>query len=201
MKYAEQLQPEIAQERAQWPTVMKDVDPKHLHFLDESCAKTIMTRLYGRARRGQRVIDYVPDGRWESWTMLGALTALGAGPMLTYSGGTDVATMTTYVTECLAPTLGAGDVVVMDNLSAHKHADVVTAIEATGAKVCFLPRYSPDLNPIELMWSKIKTYLRKAKARTTEALITAIREALETITATDALNWLRHCGYGVALTL
>jgi transposase len=200
VRYAEQLQPEIAQERAQWPTVMQDVDPKRLHFLDESCAKTIMTRLYGRARRGQRVIDYVPDGRWESWTMLGALTALGAGPKLTDSGGTDVATMTTYVTECLAPTLGAGDVVVMDILSAHKHADVVAAIEATGAKVCFLPRYSPDLNPIELMWSKIKTYLRKAKARTTETLITAIREALETITATDALGWLRHCGFGVALT-
>ena len=191
MRYAEPLEPEIAAERAQWPTAMQRIELKRLHFLDESCAKTIMTRLYGRAKRGQRVIDYVPDGRWESWTMLGALTLSGAGPMFTYSGGTDVATMTTYVTECLAPSLGAGDVVVMDNLSAHKHADVVTAIEATGAKVSFLPRYSPDLNPIELMWSKIKSYLRKAKARTTETLITA----------TDALHWFRHCGYGVALTL
>ena len=154
-----------------------------------------MTRLYGRARRGQRVVEYVPDGRWEAYTILGALTALGAGPMLTYSGGTDVATMTTYVTECLAPTLNAGDVVIMDNLSAHKHPDVIAALEATGAKVKLLPRDSPDFNPIELMWSKIKTFLRSAKARTTDALITAIRQALETITPQDAQNWLRHCGY------
>lgn len=120
--------------------------------------------------------------------------------MLTYSGGTDVATMTTYVTECLAPTLNADDVVIMDNLSAHKNPDVIAAIEATRAKVYFLPRYSPDLNPIEMMWSKIKTFLRSAKARTTEALITAIRQALDTITPKDALNWLRHCGYCVAHT-
>lgn len=179
---------------------MQDVDPKHLHFLDESCAKTIMTRLYGQAKRGQRVIDYVPDGRWESWTMLGALTASGEVLMRTDPGGTDVATMTTYVTECLAPTLGAEEVVVMDNLSAYKHPDVGSAIEAPGEKVRFLPRYSPDLNPIELMCSKIKTYLRKAKARTTETLILAIREALETITAEDALGWFRHCGYAVAIT-
>ena len=113
---------------------------------------------------------------------------------------TDVATMTTDVTECLAPALNADDVVIMDNLSAHKNPDVIAAIEATGAKVYFLPRYSPDLNPIEMMWSKIKTFLRSAKARTTEALITAIRQALETITPQDALNWLRHCCYGVAHT-
>jgi hypothetical protein len=124
-----------------------------------------------------------------------------AGSINALGSGTDVATTTTCVTACHAPSLGAGDVVVMDSLSALEHSDVVAAIEATGAQVSFFPRYSPDLKPIELMWSKINTYLRMAKARTTETLIGAIRKALETVTATDALNWFRYCGYAVAPTL
>lgn len=154
-----------------------------------------MTRLYGRAVRGERVKDFVPDGRWSSTTMLAAMNWNGSGPCLTYSGGTDVPTMMAFVEQLLAPQLGPGDIVVMDNLSSHKHRDVLAAIQATGATVRLLPRYSPDLNPIEKMWSKVKAHLRKTAARTAEGLLEAIREALESITASDAQNWYRHCGY------
>lgn len=164
-------------------------------FLDEANAKTTMTRLYGRAARSMRVKDYVPDGRWSSTTMLAAIHWDGAGPCLTYSGGTDVPTMQTFVEQLLAPELGPDDIVVMDNLNSHKHPDVVAVIEATGAKVWPLPRYSPDLNPIEKMWSKMKAHLRKTAARPPETLVEAIREALESITADNAQNWYRSCGY------
>lgn len=164
-------------------------------FLDEANAKTTMTRLHGRAARGQRVKDYVSDGRWSSTTMLAAIHWDGSGPCLTYSGGTDVPTMQAFVEQLLAPELGLDDIVVMDNLNSHKHPDVVAAIEATGAKVWLLPRYSPDLNPIEKMWSKMKARLRKTAARTPETLVEAIREALESITADNARNWYRSCGY------
>lgn len=182
-------------EREAWVKKIEGVDPSRMWFLDEANAKTTMTRLHGRAPRGERVRDYVPDGRWSSTTMLAAVNWNGSGPCLTYSGGTDVPTMQTFAELLLAPHLGPDDIVVMDNLNSHKHPDVISAIEATGAKVWLLPRYSPDLNPIEKMWSKIKAHLRKAAARTTESLITAIREALESITASDAQNWYRHCGY------
>ena len=114
---------------------------------------------------------------------------------MVYSGGTDVQTMQAFVEQLLTPVLKPDHIVVMDNLNSHKHPEVVAAIEATGAQVWFLPRYSPDLNPIEKMWSKVKTRLRKIAARTTSALITAIGETLDTVTASDARSWFKHCGY------
>ena len=171
------------------------MDPKRFVFLDESNAKTNMTRLYGRALRGERVIDYVPDGRWESLTMLSALRYDGSTTAMVYEGGTDILAMQTYVESFLAATIGPGDIVAMDNLSSHRNTEVVAMIEATGAEVWFLPRYSPDYNPIEEMWSKVKAYLRKVGARSKKTLIRAIRSALEAVTAQDAAGWFADCGY------
>ncbi len=154
-----------------------------------------MTRLYGRAPCGERVIDHVPDGRWESLTMLSALRYDGRTTAMVYEGGTDILAMQTYVEVFLATTLGPGDIMVMDNLSSHKNAEVVAMIEATGAEVWFLPRYSPDYNPIEEMWSKVKAYLRKVEARSRKTLINAIGKAHESVTAQDAVGWFEHCGY------
>jgi transposase len=199
-KYAEQLKPEIAKERSDWRERQAEVDVNHAYFLDESAAKTNMTRLYGRGPKGQRVYDHTSDGRWHTYTMLGTLTLRGAGPMLTFSGGVNVPTLEAYVEQLLAPVLKPGDVVYMDNLAAHKHPDIAAAISRAGARLVLIPRYSPDFNPIEMMWSKIKAYLRKVKARTEADLIAAIGAALETITATDAANWFRHCGYSNPFT-
>lgn len=171
------------------------MDPKRLRFLDQSNAKTNMTRLYGRAPRGKRVVDHVPDGRWESLTMMAVLEHDGTTIPMVYKGGTDISAMGAFVEHHLAPTLEPGDIVVMDNLSSHHNAEVVAAIEATGAEVWFLPRYSPDYNPIEQMWSKVKSHLRNAAARSEKALIRAIGQALEAITPQDAAGWFANAGY------
>jgi transposase len=195
LKYAEQREPEIERERREWAERVHGVDPSRFVFLDETNAKTTMTRLYGRAPRGERVVDYVPDGRWESLTLLATLSLEGATAALTYEGGTDAGTMLSFVEQVLVPTLKPGQIVVMDNLSSHKDADVIAAIQAAGAEVWFLPRYSPDLNPIEEMWSKIKAWLRKTGARAKDALIDAIGEALRRVTPSDAEGWFNHRGY------
>jgi transposase len=189
------LDPEVQKERKAWRRRARNVDPKRFVFLDESNAKTNMTRLYGRAPRGERVIDYVPDGRWELLTMLSALRYDGSTTAMVYEGGTDILAMQTYVESFLAVTLGPGDIVAMDNLSSHRNAEVIAMIEAAGAKVWFLPRYSPDYNPIEEMWSKVKAHLRKVGARSKKTLIQAIRSALESVTAQDAAGWFADGGY------
>jgi len=154
-----------------------------------------MTRLYGRAVRGKRVVDYVPDGRWESVTMLSTIRYDGTAMALVYEGGTDAAAMQTFVEEQVVNSLKPTDILVMDNLSSHHDPDVIAAVEATGAQVWFLPRYSPDYNPIEEMWSKVKAYLKKVKARTKATLIRAIGDALNTVTSQDAAGWFGNAGY------
>jgi transposase len=171
-------------------------DPDRFVFLDESHAKTTMTRRYGRAPRGERVVDHVPAGKYHSTTMLGALRQDGTVAAMVYEGGTDVAVMQAFAEGELRRILRPRDIVVMDNLSAHKDARVIAAIESAGAIGCYLPPYSPDFNPIEEMWSKVKEILRSVKARTAEALLDAIGMALRTVTATDAEGWFAHCGYG-----
>jgi len=171
------------------------LDRGRLVFIDESGAKTNMTRLYGRCFGGQRVVDAAPHGHWCTTTMISALRFDGRTTDMVVEGATDGDVFRTYAERILAPTLRPGDRVVMDNLAPHKMPAVVAAIEATGAQVCFLPPYSPDLNPIEKMWSKIKAYLRKVEARTKEALWQAIGDALKTVTASDALGWFEACGY------
>lgn len=150
---------------------------RRLKFIDESGVNLAMTRLYGRAPRGERVLDAVPRNHGPNVTMVGALGMQGMTAVMTVEGATDAHVFLAYIEHVLAPTLQPGDIVVMDNLRVHTVADVPSAIRARGAHVLYLPPYSPDLSPIEPCWSKLKTSLRKAKARTREALDTAMTEA------------------------
>ena len=149
----------------------------------------------GRAQRGQRVHGCAPHGHWNSTTVLGAMRRDGSTACMTIEGATDTEVFRAYVKEVLCPTLRPGDLVVMDNLAGHKSQPTLDLIRQRGAEVLFLPAYSPDLNPIEQMWSKVKNTLRGLEARTPESLLAAIGQALAGITAQDALNWFAHCGY------
>lgn len=154
-----------------------------------------MTRLRGRCKGGRRLVDSTPHGHWETTTMIGALGANGSTALMVIEGATDAAVFRAYVKHVLAPTLRPGEIVVMDNLSSHKSPEIRELIEAAGAELWYLPPYSPDLNPIEKMWSKVKEFLRAYKARGTEELYQAIREALPEITSQDAQGWFESCGY------
>jgi len=166
-------------------------------FLDESGVTTQMTRLWGRAVRGERIAEATPQGHWKVLTTLGAMSLRGIEAAMTIESPTDGEVFLAYVEQVLGPKLKPGDVVIMDNLSAHKVRGVRQRIEACGAEVLYLPPYSPDLNPIEKAWFKLKQFLRAAKARTAEALDQAVTEALKTITADNAAAWFRHCGYAL----
>ena len=174
---------------------MGEIDPDRFIFLDESNAKTTLTRRYGRALRGERVVDHVPAGQYHSTTILGALRHDGTVAALVYEGGTNASVMQAFAEGQLQTILRPKDIVVMDNLAAHKDERVIAAIESAGAIVCFLPPYSPDLNPIEKMWSKVKEILRSIKARTADALLDAIALALQAVTISDAEEWFARCGY------
>jgi transposase len=192
---AEQDRPDVKAQREAWREKTVGLDLHRLVFLDESGAKTNMTRLYGRSFGGQRLVDTAPQGHWCTTTMLSAMRLDGSTAAMVIEEPTDADVFEAYVGQVLTRSLRPGDIVVMDNLPPHKKPSVITAIEAAGAVVWFLPPYSPDFNPIEKMWSKIKAYLRKVKARTQEALFDAIGAALLTITASDAFNWFASCGY------
>jgi transposase len=166
-----------------------------LIFLDESGAKTNLCRLRGRAPRGQRVIGFCPAGHWQTITMISSIRLDGSTACMALDGTTDTEAFRAYVRQVLVPTLRAGDIVVMDNLSPHKSDQTLALIDQAGAEVVFLPAYSPDLNPIEMMWSKVKSLLRTAEARNVADLITAIGQALAKVTRQDALNWFTYCGY------
>ena len=156
-----------------------------------------MTRLYGRAPTGERVIGTVPQNYGQNVTILGAVGVQGVQAVMTVEGATDAEVFRTYVKRVLGPTLAPGDIIVLDNLSAHKASGVQQALACRRVRLLFLPPYSPDLSPMELCVSQLKTALRAAKARTREALETAMRQALETVTAADAQNWFKHCGYAL----
>jgi transposase len=194
---AEQDRPELKAERAAWREEFAAVDPTRLVFVDESGASTAMDRTHGRAPSGVRVDGPVPHGHWKVVTLTAAVR-LGGVPeaaCLAFDGATDSAAFETYVGECLAPTLRPGDIVVMDNLACHKTAEVARLIAAAGAEVRYLPAYSPDLNPIERLFSKLKAWLRSAKARTVDGLIEAMGDALRAIRPSDILGWFTHSGY------
>ena len=154
-----------------------------------------MDRTHGRAPSGVRVDGPVPHGHWKVLTLTAAVRIDGVGACLAFDGATDSACFETYVERCLAPTLKPGDIVVVDNLSCHKTAEVARLIGAAGAEVRYLPAYSPDLNPIERMFSKLKGFLRSAAARTIDGLIAAMGDALRTVRPEDVLGWFRHSGY------
>jgi transposase len=165
--------------------------------VDESGVTLAMTRRYGRATPGQRVVDHVPDNYGSNKTMLAALSLKGLEAPWVIDGAINGALFHCWVREVLGPTLQPGDIVLWDNLSVHKGAGIEALITARGARLLPLSPYSPDFNPIEPCWSKIKTGLRRAKARTVEALFDAIKQALDTITEADIGGWFTHCGYPI----
>ena len=164
-------------------------------FIDESGVNRAMTRLYARSLCGTRAFGSAPRNWGANVSVISALGLAGPLASLYLHGSTDGAVFLAYVREILVPALWPGAVVVLDNLGAHKVRGVREAIEAAGARLLYLPPYSPDFNPIELAWSKFKTYLRSVQARTTEALGHAIAEGLERISAQDARGYFKHCGY------
>jgi transposase len=180
------------QKRKEFVETVRSVPPEHLIFLDESGTTTSMTRLYGRRVDGRRIHEATPGGHWKILTILAAMRLRGINAAMTIEEATDGDIFLAYVEQVLCPTLEPGDVVVMDNLGAHKVPGVRERIEGRGATVLYLPPYSPDLNPIEKAWAKIKQHLRSTRARTKEELERAIAEALSLITADNAHAWFRH---------
>ena len=166
-------------------------------FVDESGLNLALTRLYARAPRGVRAVGSVPQNYGQSLTVLAALDCHGMRAALLVPGATDRDVFLSFVQQVLGPQLRPDAVVVMDNLSAHKNPDVAEALQKRGAQLCYLPPYSPDYNPIEMAWSKVKTFLRGIGARTRRKLSRSLQAALVQVTAQDAEAWFRHCGYPV----
>lgn len=183
--------------RAAFRETVQALDVRYLKFVDESGATLAMTRRYGRATPGQRVVDSVPANYGANYTMLAAVGLDGLHAPWVVDGAVNGDIFRCWVEAVLCPTLQPGDIVLWDNLSAHKVAGVEALITARGARLIPLSPYSPDFNPIEQCWSKIKTWLRRAKARTVDALIDAIKDALDTVTEADIRGWFAHCGYPV----
>jgi transposase len=190
----------VAEARAAWRAELAGVDPGRLVFIDETGIDTRLTRAYARALRGQRATGKVPWGRWERLTVLGALALDGLVASRSVAAATDTAVFLAFAEEVLIPALRdrPDALVVMDNLGAHKAEKVREALDRAGLAHRYLPSYSPDLNPIEPAWSKLKTCLRAAGARSKEALETALGPALAAITARDARGWFRLAGYPAA---
>ena len=183
--------------RAAWRVLVAETldDVGRLVFVDEMGANTSLAPLHGWSRCGERVRLKAPRNRGKNTTLLASMSSEGMGPTLAVQGSTNKAVFEAYIERVLAPTLRAGQVVVMDNLSAHKSEEVRELIEGRGCEVLFLAPYSPDYNPIEEAFSKIKGLLRKAQARTREELIEALGEAISAVTARDARGFFKHCGY------
>lgn len=195
MHAAEQERPDVAEARAIWKAGQKSLDPAKLVFIDETGTSTKMARLYGRAKRGRRVIGRVPWGHWKTVTFVAALRHDGINAPFVIDCPMNSPIFVEYLRQCVAPTLEPGDIVVIDNLPAHKSEEVREVIEATGAELRYLPPYSPDLNPIEQSFAKLKAYLRKAGQRTVSGLYDEIGKALELFQPTECRNYLRNSGY------
>jgi transposase len=181
--------------RASWFEQFADVRVDQLVFVDEFGATTTMQRTHGRAPPGERVVSKVPHGHWKVLSTIAAMTVRGIGVSATFDGATDADTFVAFVREGLVPTLVPGQVVILDNLSAHKAAAVRPLVESAGAALLPLPAYSPDLNPIELAISKVKAVLRKLARRSVDGVMTGIGEALGSITPNDALHYIEYRGY------
>ena len=185
----------MARRRAQWKKYQGRIDPTRLVFIDETWAKTNMTRTHGRARRGERLVAKAPHGRWRTLTFLAALRSDRIEAPCVIDGPINGECFRAYVEQCLVPALKPGDIVIVDNLGSHKGIAVRNAIRAAGAKLFFLPPYSPDLNPIEQVFAKLKTLLRKAAERTVEATCKRIGALLSCFTPQECANYLVNAGY------
>lgn len=185
----------MAKARAEWRTTQPQLTPARLVFIDETWTKTNMVRLYGRAEIGRRLVAAAPHGHWQTSTFIAGLRQDGLVAPCVFKGAINGSLFLAYVEQVLVPTLHAGDIVIMDNLGSHKVAGVRRAIEAAGAILLFLPPYSPDLNPIEQAFAKLKALLRAKALRTVDALWTALGSLVGCFTADECANYLRHAGY------
>jgi transposase len=185
----------VARRRAVWKRIQPKIDADRLIFIDETWTKTNMTRLRGRAPRGERLVAKVPHGHWKTTTLIAALGIDGMRCSTVVDGAVNGDVFEAFVEQVLVPELRSGDVVILDNLSSHKRQRVRELIEAAGARLVFLPPYSPDLNPIEMIFAKIKQSLRSLACRTCEALWAAMQSVLDQVTPNDAANCYNHCGY------
>jgi transposase len=185
----------VARARRRWIREQGMLDPARLVFIDETAVSTNMARLSGRAARGERVIGRIPLGEWKTITFVAALRHNGLTAPMVIEGPMTGEVFRAYVEQCLVPTLRRNDIVVIDNLQAHKVAGIEETIERAGASVRYLPKYSPDLNPIELLYSKFKGYLRKAAERTVHGLRRAIRKFGPQLGARECANYFSHAGY------
>lgn len=183
------------EERAVWRANASKLPTENLVFIDETGSNIALTPLYARAPKGERARGQVPRNRGKNTTLIAALSLSGMGAAMILEGSANTIAFEVYVEQVLVPSLQPGQIVVMDNLQAHKSARIKQAIEAKGCQLLFLPSYSPDLSPIEEAFSKLKTALRRTGARTREALEEALGQALLTITAQDAQGWFHYCGY------
>jgi transposase len=192
---SEQDRPDIMRRRRQWRARQASIDPKRLVFLDETWTKTNMAPLRGWCQRGVRLKDRVPHGRWRTQTFLAALRHDRITATFLLDGPINGKAFLTYVERVLLPTLKPGDIVVMDNLGSHKSKAVRETIRSVGAHRLFLPAYSPDLNPIEQMFAKLKTLLRKARARTFDDISHSIRDLMRAFTSAECAKYLANSGY------
>jgi transposase len=191
----EQARPDVLKRREAWFEAQLDLDPSALVFIDETGASTKMARRHGRAPRGERLRASVPHGHWKTTTFVGGLRLSGMTAPMVLDGPMNSQCFLAYVEQVLVPTLRPGDIVILDNLAAHKSPAVRDAIEAVGASIRFLPPYSPDLNPIENAFAKLKALLRKAAARSVDQLWTAIAQAIDTFSPRECANYFAAAGY------
>src|SRR5918996_226737 len=198
LRASEQDRPGVARRRERWKKYQGRLDPAHLVFIDETWVKTNMTRTHGRCARGERLVAKVPHGRWRTLTFLAALRADRIDAPCVLDGPINGRSFKAYVEQFLVPTLQPGDIVIMDNLGSHKGLPIRRAIRATGARLLFLPPYSPDLNPIEQVFAKLKTLLRRAAERTIEATWKHIGQLLDSFTPSECAHYLKHAGYASA---
>lgn len=195
MYASERNRPDVMESREDWLSLRTEFEDSRLVFLDESGVNIDMTRRYGRAENGSRVNDMTPLSTPINTSIISSIRLNGDTTYHTVSGSVNGEIFKDYIKNKLVPSLKPGDIVIMDNLRSHKVSGVVGAIESAGAYALYLPPYSPDLNPIEQMWSKIKSVLRKIKARTADALAKAIPVAFNSISDKDAKGWFTHSGY------
>lgn len=177
---------------------MKKIVHNRLKFIDESGVTTVLTRLFGRAAPGERVQEAIPKNYGRSTSVVSLIGLAGVEATMLVEGAVDTLVFNAFGENFVRPCLKTGDVVVLDNLGAHRASRIEQIAKSCGARVVWLPPYSPDFSPIEQMWSKLKTHLRKAKARTSEELDRAVSEGLKLITESDCRGWFKHCGYQVA---
>jgi transposase len=186
----------VKQKRDDWEECLPGLDLNRLVFFDESGVNTLMARLRGRSPKGKRLVDSAPAGRYATLTLMSAVRLDGVVAPMLLDGPVNAETFAGYVEDCLVPALEPNDILIMDNLPAHKSVRITQAVENAGCTLVYLPPYSPDLSPIENLWSKVKASLQETAARTFDTLVDAVKDALLAISLDDCEGYFEHCGYG-----